>query len=128
MKKLFCKTGLLALFFCHLLNCNAHPQEELLNLSGIDLLPQFRNDVKIRQISSYDTTGGNDDGFSGKYSYLRKEDGNLVIAELNGPGAHFTFGSNQHDTGIGDINWSIKTANECGLKIQDFYIPVRKVK
>jgi hypothetical protein len=24
-------------------------------------------------ISSYDTTGGNDDGFSGNYSFIRKE-------------------------------------------------------
>ncbi len=86
MKTLFCKNGLLVLFFGGLLNCNASPQEELLNLSRIDLLPKFNSDTKIRQISSYDTTGGNDDGFSGKYSYLRKGNGNLVIAELKGPG------------------------------------------
>jgi hypothetical protein len=86
MKTLFCKTGLLTLFFSYLLDCNASPQDELLKLSRIDLLPQFSSDIKIRQVSSFDTTGGNDDGFSGKYSYLRKENGNLVIAELKGPG------------------------------------------
>ena len=40
-------------------------------------------------------------------------------------GAHFTFGSNQHDTAIGDINWSLAIANECGLKKTDFFIPKR---
>ncbi|MCB1122698.1 MAG: DUF2961 domain-containing protein [Verrucomicrobiae bacterium] len=37
--------------------------------------------------SSYDRTGGNDDGFSGTYSYIRKEEEGLVLAELEGPGA-----------------------------------------
>ena len=86
MKTLFSKIGLSVLFFSYVLNCQAGPQEELSALSRIDLLPQYRNDATIRQISSYDTTGGNDDGFSGKYSYLRKENGDLVIAKLNGPG------------------------------------------
>lgn len=53
MKTLFCKTGLLASFLSFLLNCNASPQEELLNLSRIDLLPQFRSDEKSRQITSF---------------------------------------------------------------------------
>lgn len=86
MKTLFCKVGLSVLFLTYLLNCQAGIHEELLKLSRIDLLPQYRNEAIIRQISSYDTTGGNDDGFSGKYSYLRKENGSLVIADLNGPG------------------------------------------
>ena len=37
-------------------------------------------------VSSYDRTGGNDDGFSGKYSFIRKEGDALVIADLKGPG------------------------------------------
>ena len=86
MKTFICRIGLPALFFSCLLNSKADCQEELLTLSRIDLLPRYRNDAIVRQISSYDTTGGNDDGFSGKYSYLRKEKGDLVIAELNGPG------------------------------------------
>lgn len=36
--------------------------------------------------SSYDRKGGNDDGFNGTYSKLRVEDGNSVLAELDGPG------------------------------------------
>lgn len=86
MKTFFYRLGLPALFFNFVINCQAGLQQELLTLSRIDLLPQYRNDAIIRQVSSYDTTGGNDDGFSGKYSYLRKENGDLVIAELAGPG------------------------------------------
>lgn len=60
--------------------------EELMILTGSELLPVFRDDSEVYQISSYDTTGGNDDGFSGKYSFLRKEGSSLVIADLKGPG------------------------------------------
>lgn len=61
-------------------------KEEILKLGRIDLLPRYQEQAIVSQISSYDTTGNNDDGFSGKYSYLRKENGNLVIADLKGPG------------------------------------------
>ncbi|MBL8178254.1 MAG: DUF2961 domain-containing protein [Bryobacterales bacterium] len=50
-------------------------------------LARIRGWRKVGAFSSYDRSGGNDDGFSGKYSYLRKEGDALVIAELNeGPG------------------------------------------
>jgi len=61
-------------------------KDEILKLTRIDLLPQFQKDEAVKEITSYDRTGGNDDGFSGKYSFLRKENGTLVIAELKGPG------------------------------------------
>lgn len=41
--------------------------------------------------------------------------------------AHFTFGTNQHETGIGEIDWSINMAKECGLTKEDFFIPKRKL-
>lgn len=56
-------------------------------LARLDLLPRFKPSVKVGSISSYDRTGGNDDGFSGKYSFIRKEGDGLVIADLQGPGA-----------------------------------------
>ena len=59
----------------------------LSELSRLDLLPRFKSSVKVASISSYDRTGGNDDGFSGKYSFVRKEGDGLVIADLQGPGA-----------------------------------------
>ena len=51
-----------------------------------DLLPVMRQSIEVGMVSSYDRTGGNDDGFSGRYSFIRKEDEGLVIADLEGPG------------------------------------------
>ena len=53
---------------------------ELQNLSDISRLPEYRTG-NIYQLSSYDRTGGNDDGFSGRYSYIRKEGNDLVVAD-----------------------------------------------
>ncbi len=50
-------------------------------------MPRFRRSVRVGLVSSYDRTGGNDDGFSGKYSFVRREPGGLVLADLEGPGA-----------------------------------------
>jgi len=57
--------------------------EELVRL---DLLPRLKQSVEVGCVSSWDRTGGNDDGFSGKYSFLRREPGGLVLADLRGPG------------------------------------------
>ncbi len=62
-------------------------EKELEQLSELKYLPQYRQNTIVAMESSYDTTGGNDDGFSGRYSFLRKESENrLVIADLKGPG------------------------------------------
>src|SRR5579859_718655 len=58
-------------------------------LFRLDLLPAFKTSLKVGSVSSYDRTGGNDDGFSGKYSFLRKDPEGLVIADLKGPGIIF---------------------------------------
>jgi hypothetical protein len=42
-------------------------------------------------------------------------------------GARFTFGTNQHGPGVGEIGWSINIAEECGLTKEDFFIPDRKL-
>ncbi len=55
-------------------------------LYRLDRLPAFKSSVEVGSISSYDRTGGNDDGFSGKYSFIREEKEGLVIADLKGPG------------------------------------------
>lgn len=55
-------------------------------LFRLDRLPSFRDSVKIGSVSSYDRSGGNDDGFSGKYSFVRKDGEGLVLADLQGPG------------------------------------------
>jgi len=86
MKILFSKIGFIIFFISRTFICSADYKDEILKLARIDLLPQFQADVAARQISSYDTTGGNDDGFSGKFSYLRKENDHLIIADLKGSG------------------------------------------
>ncbi len=80
------KFGLISFLLFQSLFSLADFKDEILKLTRIDLLPQFQKDVAVKQLSSYDTTGGNDDGFSGKYSFLRKENGTLVIADLKGSG------------------------------------------
>lgn len=61
-------------------------KDEVELLKRVDLLPAYRHNQLIDQESSYDRTWGNDDGFSGKYSYIHKENGNLVLADFEGPG------------------------------------------
>ncbi len=55
-------------------------------LYRLDRLPMFRESVKVASVSSYDRTGGNNDGFGGQFSFVRKEPGGLVLADLKGPG------------------------------------------
>lgn len=86
MKKLKLKILLVTLLVANSLFSHADFKEQILRLTRIDLLPQFQDNVLVKQISSYDTTGGNDDGFSGRFSVLRKENGASVIADLKGSG------------------------------------------
>lgn len=71
---------------CHAQSQSYRWTDELELLMRVDKLPEYRTDCHVEQFSSYDRTGGNDDGFVGTYSYLRKEGGRLVVAEMKGPG------------------------------------------
>jgi len=55
-------------------------------LARPDRLAEFKPSIEVGCVSSYDRTGGNDDGFSGKYSFVRRENDDCVIADLVGPG------------------------------------------
>jgi len=55
-------------------------------LARPDLLAVLDPSATAGMVSSFDRTGGNDDGFSGTYSFVRKEEGGLVLADLEGPG------------------------------------------
>ncbi|RYY06609.1 MAG: DUF2961 domain-containing protein, partial [Sphingobacteriaceae bacterium] len=60
---------------------------ELVRFQNIGNLPEYINGSTVKQFSSYDRKGGNNDGFEGTYSYLRKEaDSSLVIFEAQGNG------------------------------------------
>ncbi len=55
-------------------------------LHNLELLPKLRPGIRTKMFSSYDRTGGNNDGFGGVYSQLWIEDGNSVLASMEGPG------------------------------------------
>lgn len=57
----------------------------------LDRLPVLRESIKVAAVSSYDRTGGNNDGFGGQYSFVRKENDGLVLAEMEGPGVIYRF-------------------------------------
>lgn len=53
----------------------------------LDGMARMRPGEQVKQFSSFDRTGGNDDGFEGTYSCLRNEsDGRCVVAEAAGAG------------------------------------------
>ncbi|HEX6890785.1 MAG TPA: hypothetical protein VF141_08830, partial [Chryseolinea sp.] len=61
--------------------------EELKVFHDISSLPSFFDSTFTSQVSSYDTTWNNDDGFSGRYSFVqRNEDSTLVIFDVKGSG------------------------------------------
>ena len=69
-------------------------------LSNLELLPLLKEGVVCKQHSSYDRTGGNDDGFSGIYTHIRKTDsGEFVIFDAEGPGCIYRFWSAQPPEG-----------------------------
>jgi len=60
---------------------------ELKRLYSISEMPVYINESEVYQISSFDRKGGNNDGFEGTYSYLRKnDDSSLVVFEAEGKG------------------------------------------
>jgi hypothetical protein len=62
-------------------------QEELRALYDLSSLPEYLDSAYCAQVSSYDTTGNNNDGFNGTYSFLRRnQDGSLVIFDQKGSG------------------------------------------
>lgn len=106
---------------------------ELAKLESIHELPRYVDGTLIRQFSSYDTTGNNDDGFSGKYSFIRKNpDSSLVIFEAKGNGVinriwtptpnedtlDFYFG------GTGRPAFSIKFSDLFSGKVYPFLAPL----
>lgn len=56
-------------------------------LYRLDRLAVLKKSIRVASVSSYDRTGGNNDGFGGQYSFVRKEKDGLVLADLQGPGA-----------------------------------------
>lgn len=55
-------------------------------LTRLDQIYRVPDNVQVVGESSYDRTGGNDDGFSGTYSYLYRDEKGYVIFDRQGPG------------------------------------------
>jgi len=60
-------------------------------IARLDELAFARRASHVGAFTSADPSGENDDGFSGKYSFVRKEGDGLVIADLKGPGVVTRF-------------------------------------
>ncbi len=61
--------------------------DELKIFHDIGSLPAYMDGTRCAQVSSYDTTWGNDDGFSGRFSFLkRNKDSSLVIFDARSGG------------------------------------------
>ena len=67
----------------------------------LSLLPNIYSNVQSYYLSSYDRTGGNDDGFRGTYSQLYVDDnGEHVIFDENGPGCVYNLWFTGDDQGL----------------------------
>ena len=82
------RTLLFSVFFIFISSAgySLSPTEPIEALYRLENLPLLRPGIECKMFSSYDRAGGNDDGFAGTYSKLRVEDGNSVIAEMEGAG------------------------------------------
>lgn len=88
-------------------------------LTRLDLLPKIKSQVYTGLFSSYDRSGGNDDGFSGKYSFIRKEGDNLVIAEMEGPGVVYRMHMPGPQDGIMEFYFDGEETPRISMDIHD---------
>ena len=62
------------------------------SVQDVEDYPRLRNDVQAHYLSSYDRSGGNDDGFDGTYSALYiDERGEHVIFDVKGSGTLYNL-------------------------------------
>ena len=99
-----CRCSLMVAIWIGVLACGLHaqPAGEAF-YKDLSLLPYVYSGVESYYLSSYDRTGGNDDGFRGTYSQLYVDDnGEHVIFDEKGPGCIYNLwftGSDQ------DLHW-----------------------
>ncbi len=87
----------------------------------LNLLPQLKSSVHVGSISSHDRTGGNDDGFSGKYSFVAKEDDALVIADLEGPGVIYRIWTPTPTDDMVEFYFDGETEPRIRVKFRDLF-------
>lgn len=91
-------------------------------LSRLDRLPAFKQSVKIGSVSSYDRTGGNDDGFSGKYSFVRKDTNGVVLADLQGPGVIYRVWTPTPTDDVMEFLFDGETKPRVEVKFRDLFL------
>ncbi|MBE9664456.1 glycoside hydrolase family 172 protein [Mucilaginibacter myungsuensis] len=95
---------------------------ELDKLGNIADLPKYWDRTTVHQFSSYDRTDNNDDGFSGKYSFIRKEtDGSLVIFEAEGNGVINRIWTPTPTNDTLDLYFSGATKPQYSIRFSDLY-------
>jgi len=81
----------------------------LLAASGAQFVedyPRLRSDVQAHYLSSYDRSGGNDDGFDGTYSALYVDErGEHVIFDVKGPGTLYNLWFTSRVNGRSPLGW-----------------------
>ncbi|MDO3643862.1 glycoside hydrolase family 172 protein [Mucilaginibacter sp. L3T2-6] len=101
---------------------NVSVATELKRLYDIRQLPQYVSGTHVWEKSSYDTTGGNDDGFSGKYSFARKNpDGTLVLFEAKGKGVIDRIWMPTHNDDTLDFYFDGKEKPAFSIKYYDLF-------
>ncbi|WP_256004563.1 glycoside hydrolase family 172 protein [Pedobacter deserti] len=97
-------------------------ETELGKLAAIADLPKYVSNTTVHQFSSYDRTGNNDDGFSGKYSFIRKEkDSSLVIFEAKGKGVINRIWTPTPTDDILDFYFDGSTKPSYSIKFSDLF-------
>lgn len=91
-------------------------------LYRLDRLPAFKTSTRIGAVTSYDRTGGNDDGFSGRYSFVRKDDDGLVLADLKGPGVIYRIWTPTPTDDVMEFLFDGETKPRIEVKFRDLFL------
>lgn len=85
-------------------------------LYRLDRLAVLKESIEAASVSSYDRTGGNNDGFGGQYSFVRKEKDGLVIADLKGSGVIYRIWTPTPTDDM--LEFYFDGENEPGIKVK----------
>ncbi|HWQ92701.1 MAG TPA: hypothetical protein VN673_13585, partial [Clostridia bacterium] len=91
-------------------------------LHRLDQMPAFKSSTKIGAVTSYDRSGGNDDGFSGKYSFVRKDGEGVVLADLKGPGVIYRVWTPTPTDDILEFYFDGESKPRVELKYRDLFL------
>ncbi|MCP4263279.1 MAG: DUF2961 domain-containing protein [Planctomycetes bacterium] len=91
-------------------------------LYRLDRLGILKESIKVASVSSYDRTGGNNDGFGGQYSYVRKEKDGLVLADLQGPGIIYRIWTPTPTDDIIEFYFDGESEPSISVKLRDLFL------